>query len=193
MDVEYKASLISDAQHRRLSDLTSDEKKAGALHGKLLLAGAEYLRDLLAQFLLDSVRHASDPYVVIEALSDLSMTHANSLVNKFTRYIFPETGLDYSRGELYRAVTGGQGDNKADLSIPHWVPSSTVHGETKQGYWGKWVAYTQEEIDEQFRTRGTAKGGYFVVLDMPAPTASIVLVLSKLSQQLERQTGGTHE
>jgi hypothetical protein len=158
-----------------------------------LLAGAEYLRDLLAQFLLDSVRHASDPYVVIEALSDLSMTHANSLVNKVTQYILGPEGIDYSKGELYRSVTGNQAVDNADLSLPHWTPPSTQNGTTVPGCWTKWVPYSEEQIVEQFKTRGSARGGQFIVLSAPPPTASIVLTLSRLAQQIERQTGGTHE
>lgn len=190
MDSDYKSQLILDAQHRRLADITSDERKAAALHGKLLLAGAEYLRDVLAQFLLDSVRHRDDPYQVIEALTDLSVMHATSLVNKVTQYILGPEGIDYSKGELYSSVTGNQSVDNADLSIPHWVPSSTVHGETKQGYWGKWVAYTQAEIDAQLADHHSAKGGYFVVLDMPAPTASIVLTMHRLAQLIEQNTKG---
>ena len=186
VDSDYKAAMIGDVLHRRLADLTSDDRKAGALHAKLLLAGAEYLRDLIAQFLLDSVRRASDPYNVVEALAEISIAEAALIVNVFTEYVFGKTGMDYSSGELYASVTGQQGSGSFDLTLPHWVGPSTVKGTTVAGYWSRWIPFTQEEIAEQLKENHSAKGGRFVTIDAPPPTSAADLA-AKLAAEVERK------
>lgn len=188
VETDYRSQLILDSQHRRMIDLTSDERKAGALHAKMLLAVSEHAREIIAQSFLDSVRHADDPYEVTEALAELADTRACDIINRITRHCFGDSGLDYTKGSLYAEATGSAAQ-PFDRCVPYWIPPVTLKGVTTPGTWEKWIDYTAEEIAEHAKVKGdTRSGGYFVKVDAPPPTASPELILHKLAEEVERQT-----